>query len=274
MALRMARPAHLIDINDIAELARMTVIDGVLRIGACLRHAAFAIGTLPGAGALLRKVVRHTARYRTRPGFEEFSSREGEFAIAMAVVSYRLDKGVRAEPRLAIGGAKPPPRRVTSTEHVLCGRAAGAQVFAEAGKAVAATTDPMREIKNSPGRTGTRIGCEHGVCGACTVLVDDEPGGSGLTFAAEADGRSIRTVEGLQQGDRPHPMQEAFTRHHALQCGFCTPGFLMLAVGVLKKRPDVDEEEAIDILSSNLCCCAGYANNALVDAAADMKARA
>jgi carbon-monoxide dehydrogenase small subunit len=150
----------------------------------------------------------------------------------------------------------------------------GADVLAEAGKAVAATTDPMQDINNSPGRTGTRIGCEHGVCGACTVLVDDEPVCSCLMFAAQADGRSIHTVEGLQQGDRLHPMQEAFTRYHALQCGFCTPGFLILAVGVLEKRPDLDEEEMVDVLSSNLCCCTGYANEARRDGAADMKARA
>jgi aerobic carbon-monoxide dehydrogenase small subunit len=131
-------------------------------------------------------------------------------------------------------------------------------------------------IRDDCGQTGTHIGCEHGVCGACTVLIDDEPVRSCLMFAVQAEGHSIRTVEGLQQGERLHPMQEAFMRHHALQCGFCTPGFLMLAVGVLEKRPDLDSQELVDIVSSNLCRCTGYENiiKAVCAAAADMKARA
>src|SRR5215468_2956377 len=107
-------------------------------------------------------------------------------------------------------------------------------------------------IRDDCGQTGTHIGCEHGVCGSCTVLIDGEPVRSCLMFAVQAVGRSIRTVEGLQRGDELHPMQQAFMRHHGLQCGFCTPGFLMLAVGVLEKRPDLSDEELIDILSSNL----------------------
>src|SRR5262249_23532658 len=85
--------------------------------------------------------------------------------------------------------------------------------------------DPVRE---DCGLTGTHIGCEHGVCGACTVLLDGEAVRSCLMFAVQAQGRNIRTVEGLADGDRLHPLQEAFTEQHALQCGFCTPGFLML----------------------------------------------
>lgn len=131
-------------------------------------------------------------------------------------------------------------------------------------------------IRDDCGQTGTHIGCEHGVCGACTVLVDNEPVRSCLMFAVQAEGRSIRTVEGLQNGDKLHPMQEAFMRHHALQCGFCTPGFLMLAVGALEKKPDLSDEELVDILSSNLCRCTGYENiiKAVRAAAADMKAAA
>ncbi len=131
-------------------------------------------------------------------------------------------------------------------------------------------------IRDDCGQTGTHIGCEHGVCGTCTVLVDNEPVRACLMFAVQAEGRSIRTVEGLQQGEQLHPLQEAFMRHHALQCGFCTPGFLMLAVGVLEKRPDLNDQELVDILSSNLCRCTGYENiiKAVRAAAADMKARA
>jgi aerobic carbon-monoxide dehydrogenase small subunit len=131
-------------------------------------------------------------------------------------------------------------------------------------------------IRDDCGLTGTHIGCEHGVCGACTILLDGEPMRSCLMFAVQAHGRSLRTVEGLQQGERLHPMQEAFIRHHGLQCGFCTPGFLMLAVGVLEKRPDLSNEELIDILASNLCRCTGYENiiKAVRAAAASMKAQA
>src|SRR5215471_13036264 len=131
-------------------------------------------------------------------------------------------------------------------------------------------------IRDDCGQTGTHIGCEHGVCGACTVLIDGEPVRACLMFAVQADGRSIRTVEGLQQGENLHPLQQAFMQHHALQCGFCTPGFLMLAVGALEKRPDLDDEELVEMLSANLCRCTGYENivKAVRAAAADMKARA
>ena len=115
-------------------------------------------------------------------------------------------------------------------------------------------------IREDCGLTGTHIGCEHGVCGACTVLLDNEPMRSCLMFAVQADGRRIRTVEGLERDEKLHLMQEAFMKHHALQCGFCTPGFLMLAVGVLEKNPDLSDEEILDVLSSNLCRCTGYQN--------------
>ena len=115
-------------------------------------------------------------------------------------------------------------------------------------------------IREDCGQTGTHIGCEHGICGACTVIVDGEPVRSCLMFAVQADGKKIRTVEGLAQGDKLHPMQQAFMDHHGLQCGFCTPGFLMLAVGVLEREPGISDEDLIDVLSSNLCRCTGYQN--------------
>lgn len=115
-------------------------------------------------------------------------------------------------------------------------------------------------IREDCGQTGTHIGCEHGICGACTVIVNGEPVRSCLMFAVQADGKKIRTVEGLAQGDRLHPMQQAFMDHHGLQCGFCTPGFLMLAVAVLEREPDISDESLIDVLSSNLCRCTGYQN--------------
>ena len=115
-------------------------------------------------------------------------------------------------------------------------------------------------IREDCGQTGTHIGCEHGICGACTVIVNGDPVRSCLMFAVQADGKKIRTVEGLARGDKLHPMQQAFMDHHGLQCGFCTPGFLMLAVGVLEREPDISDENLIDVLSSNLCRCTGYQN--------------
>jgi carbon-monoxide dehydrogenase small subunit len=115
-------------------------------------------------------------------------------------------------------------------------------------------------IREDCGQTGTHIGCEHGICGACTVIVNGEPVRSCLMFAVQAGGKKVRTIEGLAQGDRLHPMQQAFMDHHGLQCGFCTPGFLMLAVSVLEREPDISDENLTDVLSSNLCRCTGYQN--------------
>jgi carbon-monoxide dehydrogenase small subunit len=115
-------------------------------------------------------------------------------------------------------------------------------------------------IRDDCGQTGTHIGCEHGVCGACTVILADQAVRSCLMFAVQAQGKPIRTVEGLAQGDKLHPLQAAFIKHHGLQCGFCTPGFLMLAVNVLERQPDIGDEELLDVLSSNLCRCTGYQN--------------
>ena len=131
-------------------------------------------------------------------------------------------------------------------------------------------------IREDCGLTGTHLGCEHGVCGACTILLDGAPVRSCLMFAAQAGGREIRTVEGLADGDELHPLQRAFIDRHALQCGFCTPGFLMLAVGVLEREPDIDEEGLREALASNLCRCTGYLNilDAVRDARAAMKAGA
>ncbi len=115
-------------------------------------------------------------------------------------------------------------------------------------------------IREECGLTGTHLGCEHGVCGACTVLVDGEPMRSCLLFAVQCGDNEIRTVEGLADGQNLHPLQQAFWDHHGLQCGFCTPGFLMLAVGVLEENPEIDEVGLREVLSSNLCRCTGYQN--------------
>jgi len=223
MAFRMARPAHLIDINGIAELTTLATTGSVLSIGACVRHAAFDSDTLPGAtGALLRKVVQNIAHYPirtrgtfcgsvanadpasewccvmagldgvavlrscrgtrrvpaaefyqgimataleedelvvaaelpmlpegTRTGFVEFSRRIGDFAIAMALVAYRIDKGRMVEPRVAVGGAESRARRIHDAEEMLGGQAPGVDVFSAAALAAAAALDPMEDINNS-----------------------------------------------------------------------------------------------------------------------------
>jgi carbon-monoxide dehydrogenase small subunit len=128
-------------------------------------------------------------------------------------------------------------------------------------------------IRDDCGLTGTHVGCEHGVCGACTVVVGQEAVRSCLMFAVQADGKHIRTVEGLAKGEELHPLQRSFIANHGLQCGFCTPGFLMLAVNVLETNPDITDEEMLDVLSSNLCRCTGYRSivKAVKDAAAEMR---
>ncbi len=129
-------------------------------------------------------------------------------------------------------------------------------------------------IRDDCGQTGTHIGCEHGVCGTCTIIVEGEAVRSCLMFAVQAAGKKIRTVEGLAKGDELHPLQRAFIENHGLQCGYCTPGFLMLAANALEKNPHIEDEELIDVLSSNLCRCTGYQNiiKAVRAAAAEMRA--
>jgi aerobic-type carbon monoxide dehydrogenase small subunit (CoxS/CutS family) len=106
--------------------------------------------------------------------------------------------------------------------------------------------------------TGTHVGCEHGVCGACTVIVDGDAVRACLMLAVQADGSNILTVEGLAPGDELSPLQLAFRKHHALQCGFCTPGFLTTAHALLSEEPDADEARIREVLSGNLCRCTGY----------------
>ena len=115
-------------------------------------------------------------------------------------------------------------------------------------------------IREDLGLTATHLGCEHGVCGACTVNLNGESVRSCLLFAVQADGGDLLTVEGLAKDGRMHPLQQSFWDHHALQCGFCTSGFLMSAYDLLQKNPHPSEEEVRQGLSGNLCRCTGYAN--------------
>jgi aerobic-type carbon monoxide dehydrogenase small subunit (CoxS/CutS family) len=106
--------------------------------------------------------------------------------------------------------------------------------------------------------TGTHVGCEHGICGTCTVLVDGQAARSCLILAGQADGCSVQTVEGLGSPERPHPLQLAFSAHRALQCGFCTPGFLMLAADLLARNPSPTRAEIRESVASNICRCTDY----------------
>jgi carbon-monoxide dehydrogenase small subunit len=108
--------------------------------------------------------------------------------------------------------------------------------------------------------TGTHLGCEHGVCGACTVILDGAAVRSCLLFAAQVNGRSVETVEGLADGEVLNPLQQAFHEHHALQCGFCTPGFLMTLTCFLRECPDPSDAQIREAISGNLCRCTGYRN--------------
>jgi carbon-monoxide dehydrogenase small subunit len=129
-----------------------------------------------------------------------------------------------------------------------------------------ATVDPRRTLadflRDDLRLTGTHLGCEHGVCGACTVLIDGSSARSCLVLAVQAHGTEVRTVEGLAQGEELHPLQAAFQREHALQCGFCTPGLLMTAVELLQECDPalLTDTEIREAISGNLCRCTGYEN--------------
>jgi aerobic-type carbon monoxide dehydrogenase small subunit (CoxS/CutS family) len=144
------------------------------------------------------------------------------------------------------------------------------------GNSHTATVDVRKTLvdflREDLGLTGTHVGCEHGVCGACTILLDGEAVRSCLLFAVQADGAEIATVESLGTPDRLHPLQESFRDHHGLQCGFCTPGILMSMVRLLNDHPRPTDEEIRDVLGGHLCRCTGY--QSIVEAVRDTAGRA
>ena len=115
-------------------------------------------------------------------------------------------------------------------------------------------------LRNQLGLKGTNVGCDTSSCGACTVLLDGESVKSCTVLAVQADGSEVATIEGLAAGDELHPLQQAFHEQHALQCGYCTPGFVMASVSLLRDNPDPSEEEIRQALEGNLCRCTGYHN--------------
>ena len=134
--------------------------------------------------------------------------------------------------------------------------------FAINGRRVEFMVEPRRTladaVRDDLGLTGTHLGCEHGVCGACTVLVDGQPARSCLMLAVQAEGAEVTTIEGLAHGDEPHPIQQAMREAHGFQCGFCTPGFLMSAVALMTENPAPTRDQIRAELSCNLCRCTGY----------------
>ena len=147
------------------------------------------------------------------------------------------------------------------------------------GKAVTADVDPrtllVQFLRENLRLTGTHVGCDTSQCGACVIHLNGIAVKSCTTLAVQCEGATVMTIEGLAAPDGPlHPMQEAFRENHGLQCGFCTPGFLMLAANTLEQRPDIADDELLDVLSSNLCRCTGYQNivKAVESAAAKLSA--
>ncbi len=142
------------------------------------------------------------------------------------------------------------------------------------GETVAETVDARKTLvdflRDDLVLTGSHVGCEHGVCGACTVLVNGEAVRSCLTLAVQAEGSQVTTVEGLSNDADLTPLQKSFRKHHALQCGFCTPGFITTAHALLTEEPDCDADRVREVLSGNICRCTGYIG--IVDAVLDARA--
>ncbi|MDR5683480.1 MAG: FAD binding domain-containing protein [Armatimonadota bacterium] len=202
------------------------------------------------AGVLTRRAL-HRAHQRTASGDRAVQAPATPPDLAAGIGDRGVTLGERTQPPLELGGepARRIRMRVNGVEHAL--------------------TVPVRKtladaLREDLGLTGTHLGCEHGVCGACTVLLDGEAVRSCLLLAVQADGAELITVEGLGSPDRLHPLQQAFWEHHGLQCGFCTPGFLTTLVAFLRDNPAPTREQIREAISGNLCRCTGYVN--IVDA--------
>lgn len=167
----------------------------------------------------------------------------------------RARKRTRPAPVLRHGSAGRPPMRPVPALHAEIRLRINGSDVVRSVEVRRTLADFLREDLSL---TGTHLGCEHGVCGACTVLLDGQPVRSCLVFAVQADGSEVTTVESLGTPDALSPLQQAFVEHHALQCGFCTPGFLMSAHALLRDRPDPSDEEIVEVLGGHLCRCTGY----------------
>ena len=164
-------------------------------------------------------------------------------------------------------------RRVNKSERVKIGVTLNGRKLSGEAEPRMLLSDFLRHVL---GATGTHVGCEHGVCGCCTVLIDGAAVRSCLTLAVQAEGRAITTVESLADGDgKLNELQRSFQKHHALQCGFCTPGILMSFTDFLGRNPNPSEAEVVDVLSGHLCRCTGYAGivAAVLDVAGQSKSQ-
>ncbi len=194
----------------------------------------------------------HLTEYARRPG--GFST--AALGAAVDVVDGRM-RDVGIDPVVQPGGEM-------KDRHLVTLRVNGAEheLLVESRRTLADV------LRMDLGLGGTHLGCEQGICGACTVLLDGEPVRACLVFGVQADGQEVRTVESLAQGGELTDLQQAFRRHHALQCGFCTPGFLMLAEAHLATDADPDRQEVREVVSANLCRCTGY--QGILDAVCDV----
>src|SRR3989454_2074398 len=179
---------------------------------------------------------------------------------------------VRRPPKARIAPRRNPVRAKSTVPALLTSTAVTVRVNGVPRTAeVDVRTTLVDFLREHLGLTGTHVGCEHGVCGACTILLDGAPVRSCLMFAVQAAGEEIMTVEALGTPDRLHPIQEAFRDHHGLQCGFCTPGFLMTTLAFLRERPSPTADEIRVALAGHLCRCTGY--QGIVEAVSDAAAR-
>jgi xanthine dehydrogenase iron-sulfur cluster and FAD-binding subunit A len=247
---------------------------------------------------LLTEVRFPAAKPGTGSSFEEVARRHGDFAMVGLAASLVLSGGVISEARLAFAGVSDVPVRATAAEDLLAGERPSAELFDEAARRATQDLDPPDDLHgssdyrktvaaavarrglraaadNATGSpearktladflrddldlTGTHVGCEHGVCGACTVIVDGRAVRSCLMLAVQAAGREVTTVEGLAPDGELGPLQQAMWDSHSFQCGFCTPGFVMQATAFLRGHPDAGEQEIREALSGNICRCTGY----------------
>jgi carbon-monoxide dehydrogenase medium subunit len=204
--------------------------------------------------------------------FEEAARRHGDFAMVGVGATVRLEGDAVADARLVLIGMADTPVRARAAEQALVGATPGDDLFTAAGAAAVEGLTPPSDLHASSayrrhvagvlrddlGLTGTHVGCEHGVCGACTVLVDGAAVRSCLMFAVQARGSKVQTIEGLAVDGQLNPLQQALWESHSFQCGFCTPGFVMQITELLELNPTPTEQEIREALSGNTCRCTGY----------------
>ena len=230
------------------------VVGGVGPVPQRIPQAEAALaGTAAGTGV---EAAAAAARAAVDPTGDVHADAEYRRELVEVLVARCLRRGNRVQPAAATGPAPdgPGPDRTGAPDRTTVEVNGTARPL----DGVPDRTLLADWLRDGCGLTGTHLGCEHGVCGACTVLLDGDPVRSCLIFAAQAAGRAVTTIEHLGTPDRLHPVQEAFRTHHGLQCGFCTPGMVLASVDLLRRVPDPTEAQIRSELSGNLCRCTGY----------------